>query len=332
VAPRYQVVLLLGGVLVTMVVRAVEGQGTRDPVSHPTPPVVAGDSSGARSLDGTQVAMALRRRGDGYSPISEASFVTIVPEGSATYSEIDAARMRMDRARLPDSADDTDAAIDTRNWLTRPRKWGQVALPSYVSKALGNVQVYLMLGGGCHEEIIAKREGRLYDLPAQLNQLAADAGFLTSRGNLELVMRVYAYFLFASDRLLAWYADFDSALNGQIRLVRPFRLKMLGARLHSDKGTRHEMEMPEHGSGIAKAVVDWGDSRDTVVVVFAGSVGFEGVVFPYDWTTGSGLRAPRGYGRHLLDAPAPPLQKRGELENIEFEVVQSPGGRRGTLP
>jgi hypothetical protein len=313
------VVLLLGGVIITLVVRAVEGQSARDPVSQPAPPLVAsGDTTTTHSLDGTQVAMALRRRGGSESPIVEASYVTLVPEESKEYAEIDAARVPRGRVHYPDSADRTDDAKMVRDWLTKPRKWGRVTLPGDVRKALGDAEVYLMSGGGGHEEMWGALRGQYYLLPVELNQLAVDAGFIPSRSNLEQLMRVYGFFVIASDRMFRFHADFDSALNGEIPLVRPFRLGMLGARLATDKGPHYEMEMPKYTAGIARAVMDWGNSQDTVTLTFAGSVGIEGAVFPYEWTTGHDGRI--GFWKHDFQMPSPPPEKRGELEDIEFEV------------
>jgi hypothetical protein len=163
---RGLVVLLLGGVIITLVVRAVEGQSARDPVTQPpSPQVASGDSSDTGSLDGTQVAMALTRRGGSKSPTTEASYVTRIPEGSATYTELDAARMRWKPGQAPDLADSTYFAQLVREWLTEPRKWGRVSLPSDVGKALGDPEVYIMSGGGDHREIWALRQGRYYPLP-----------------------------------------------------------------------------------------------------------------------------------------------------------------------
>ena len=123
-------VLLLGGVLITMLVRAVEGQGTKDPTLQPGPPLVTdGESSGARSLDGAEVAMAPRWRGD-RAPAAEASYIVRLPAGSAASAAIDAAFLRYDDMwkwlKAPPLHDSSGVATRTRQFLGQPRTWGRV--------------------------------------------------------------------------------------------------------------------------------------------------------------------------------------------------------------
>jgi hypothetical protein len=159
-------------------------------------------------------------------------------------------------------------------------------------------------------------------------------------------MRVYG-FIVAADARLWWQipderyghgydgvpADWiDSLLGGAIHLLRPFRIKMLGVRFYRDKGPKFELELPKFTSGYARAIMDWGDSQDTVSLTFMGSYGFPpGTVFPFRWSTGRPLHPT---WMRDFDMPLPPSEKRGEVEGVGFTVdlTQSPDVRRLIRP
>ena len=324
-------VLLLGGVLITMLVRAVEGQGTKDPTLQPGPPLVTdGESSGARSLDGAEVAMAPRWRGD-RAPAAEASYIVRLPAGSAASAAIDAAFLRYDDMwkwfKAPPLHDSSGVATRTRQFLGQPRTWGRVPLPADIKRDLGDVDVFVMTGGGNARMMRGVKGTRFYDLPMQLNQLAEDVGLRCTPGNVARVVRAYTFFLAVAQRLRLhesfeekvghWdtAALIDSFFDGTKPLVPPYRVRVLDVIVSSYKGRGAKLSTYRGSIGRVRAVVDWGDLVDTTSVEFASYDGFPGRSFPETWSWGTyfdrpGLR---------LEGPRRP-ERRGDLGPVEFKV------------
>ncbi|MBM3323332.1 hypothetical protein FJY69_07640 [candidate division WOR-3 bacterium] len=315
-APRYQVVLLLGGVLVTMLVRAVEGQGTRDPVSHPSPsPADSAYASGARTPGGAPVTAAPERRpGASVSPRATAGYVSPIPAGSETYAMIEAELARRLRPGYDDisDADSSEYAWLVRDFVRVPRRWGQVMLPTDIREALGDAQVYVGTGGANWKEMWAMRGDEFYFMPDELNQFVVDGRLLPDTTNVALTMRVYQFFLAAAWRLRLDYSfaedrfagvpprRVDSMVGGLLPLVPAFSVRVLEVEMGTDSGPgstpdtthrpiRFARDVTPLGTvHYARAVIDWGDRQDTAFVRYSPVVGAPGRSFPERWRWGAG--------------------------------------------
>ena len=329
---RGLVVLLLGGVIITLVVRAVEGKSARDPVTlPPSPQVASGDSSGTGSLDGTPVAMAPRRGGASGEPEATASYVARIPQGTATYADVDAAFLRYDGLwtwfKVPSLHDSGPVAVRARDFLKQPRAWGRVAIPADIQRALGDAEVYVMVGGGNARMMRGVRANRFYDLPREINQFSLDGGLRCGPDNADLFVRVYTFFMAAYERLrldVSFKEDrftgitparVDSLLNGAIPLVSAYRVRILSVLVSSDKGPGVELSTYRGSVGRIRAVVDWGDRLDSTKAEFASVHGFPGMSFPEYWDWGTEVR-PWGL---LLDSPHAP-ESRGGLDPVYFKI------------
>jgi hypothetical protein len=325
---RGLVVLLLGGVIITLVVRAVEGQGTRDPVSQPGPPqLAAGDSGKAKS-----------QQHPGTAPVpgsqsakrdASASYVTPIPIGTTAYTQIDAGFVRAQPKIFiaPDISDSSPYAYLKRDFLQRPRKWGVVSLPKDIQKELGDAEVYIRTGGGNVRGMWGVRGTRFYELPLEMNQFAVDGGLLPGPKNMTQLVRVYTFFMAAYERLRIdgsfkeyrftgiTRARVDSLSSGAIPLVPSFSVKVLEMQVSRDEGPGKKWPTPAGTVAHVEAVIAWGDRQDTTVVDFSMIDGYPHTSFPEGWQWGHRVW---GWGIMLL-LPSPP-QRRGDTGPVEFEV------------
>ena len=331
---RGLVVLLLGGVLVTMVVRAVEGQGTRDPVTHPSPLMLAaGDSGKAKSSNQRTVSLGQHRPPE---PDASASYVVPVPRGTTSYTRLDDGLQRAQpRMFEPPPPGLQGSGFDKlqEDFLAKPRTWGRVSLPADIQKVLGSAQVYVMTGGGNMRCLWGVRQVQYYRLPEEVNQFVVDGGQLWSPENATELVRVYAFFLatheelrlansFAEDRFVAISPSrVESLVTGRVPLVPGFRVRSVKPYLGSDRG-----RTPAGTISTLTAVVDWGDHQVSAIVEFTSVYGFPMNTLPERWRS-RGSKRPFDI---MLDL-AEPTGRRGDAGTRTFRVSGGTG-QTGTQP
>jgi hypothetical protein len=275
--------------------------------------------------------MAPRRGGASGEPEATASYVARIPQGTATYADVDAAFLRYDGLwtwfKVPSLHDSGPVAVRARDFLKQPRAWGRVAIPADIQRALGDAEVYVMVGGGNARMMRGVRANRFYDLPREINQFSLDGGLRCGPDNADLFVRVYTFFMAAYERLrldVSFKEDrftgitparVDSLLNGAIPLVSAYRVRILSVLVSSDKGPGVELSTYRGSVGRIRAVVDWGDRLDSTKAEFASVHGFPGMSFPEYWDWGTEVR-PWGL---LLDSPHAP-ESRGGLDPVYFKV------------
>ena len=294
---RGLVVLLLGGVLITMLVQAVEGQGTRDPVTQPpAPPVASDDTGAARSMSGTQVAMALRCDGTDVRSDRMASYVTPIPRGTTLYSDLDEAMLRTwpSSFPIPDSGDRSRWADYWRPFHQVPRNWGLVPLPKDIRQAVGSGEVYVMTGGGGQQMLVGVRDRILYELPDGLNDFLAHGGFVPSPQNVAEMLRVYTFFILAHERLAfdpsepmsqlarPSPAHLDSVARAIIPLVPVYETRILSVDMNVTSLTGR----PQRFVSGLRALLRHDGRQDTMTVEFDLSGWYPGKSFPARWHTG----------------------------------------------
>jgi hypothetical protein len=345
---RGLMVLLLGGVLITMLVRAVEGQGARDPVSRPASPQVASDdSSGARSLDGAQVAMVLNCDGAGVRSDRTASSLSPVMRGTAMYAELDAAILhsRPNWFPLPDSGDHCERAESLRSFHQTPRTWELVPLPKDIRQAVGNGEVYFMAGGGEQRMLVGVRDRALYDLPHELNDFLVDGGFILSPQHVADVVRVYTFFMLAYERVALGpskgvneltgppQARLDSIERALIPIVPVYDTRILSV----DMSVTSLTGRPQRFVRGVRAQLSHDGRQDTMSVEFDLSGWYPGKSFPARWHTGIRRTPPEllkrfpaerrrfvpGPVRIEIRTPSCPRERRSEVEKVEFEVCEN---------
>jgi len=321
-------VLLLGGVLVTMLVRAVEGQGTRDPATQPVPfQVAAGDSGKSKTTNQRRAPSSQHKPPE---PDASASYVVPVPRGTTSYSGLDDGLQRAQPSMFepcPPELRGTGFDKLKKDFLEKPRTWGKVSLPADIQKVLGNAQVYVMTGGGNVRQMWGVRQARYYDLAEKLNQFVVDCGQLWTPDNAAELVRVYAFLLAADGelRLENSFAEDDfvaispgrleSLVTGRVPLVPSFQVRSVKPHLGSDRGST-----PAGTISTLTAVIDWGDRQASAMVEFANVCGFPMNTFPERWRS-RGSKWPIDI---LLDIPEP-AGRPGDAGTKTFRVSEGPG-------
>jgi hypothetical protein len=292
---RSLLVILLGGVVVTLVVRAVEGSETGNPVDV----YAQVDAYDGYGPSGGGYDTPAPRVGNGMQ-VSQPGYVASLDRASAEASGVDAAFMRSaymkDILRYsPDSA----SGIPLFQFATRPRRWARVLLPDDVKEVLHGADAYVVTGAGNGRELVALRNTSVYVLPGDLTPLLADAGVVFGRRNAPEWMNTFAFFIIAARRLGLDFAYEevdprspsssmaealkDSILDARAPLVPDFSVSQLAVTTATESDPGRLLMTPSGAVSRVTAVVQWGQQRERVAVDLVGTAEFDDRSFPYQW-------------------------------------------------
>jgi hypothetical protein len=141
---RSLLVILLGGVVVTLVVRAVEGSETGNPVDV----YAQVDAYDGYGPSGGGYDTPAPRVGNGMQ-VSQPGYVASLDRASAEASGVDAAFMRSaymkDILRYLSASAEDDPLFQ---FASRSRRWAKVLLPDDVKKTLCGAEAYVVTGAG----------------------------------------------------------------------------------------------------------------------------------------------------------------------------------------